>query len=465
LRGKILVIEDDRVLNRLVVQHLTQTGFEVFAATNWQIAGEYLAQHEPKLIIMDVRLPDANGVELLKNLALLGPVIMLTAFGTVRDAVKAIKAGASEYLVKPITLDELELVVERTLATADLLLDHQFCKARLQSKSDQFMVGTSSALKKAQKLIDAVSPNDISVLIQGESGVGKELVAQAVHECSPRGKRNFVAVDCCTLQEKLFESEVFGHERGAFTDAKRQKKGLIEGAEGGTLFLDEIGEIEPSIQAKLLRVLESGKFRRVGGTKDLQADVRIVAATNRDLEEMSRRGEFRLDLYYRLAGFVIDVPPLRKRRKDIQALTEHFIQNHNFSRRINKQITKKAMQMLIAYQWPGNIRELKNIVERAIILSGDDRKIRQEHLALCASQLVTDPSLSLSFDTQPTLTDIEKMYLEILLERYSGHRSKIAEILGISERSVYRMVEKYGLKQEQILDGGTIDSTPNKIAT
>jgi DNA-binding NtrC family response regulator len=454
LRGQILVIEDDKILNRLIVQHLALIGFEVFSAPNWKGAGEYFSQYEPKLVIMDVQLPDANGVDLLNKLALEVPVIVLTAFGSVRDAVQAIKAGASEYLVKPITLDELELMVERTLANADLRLAHQFCRERLQSKSDHFMVGDSSALRKVQKLIDAVSPNDISVLIQGESGVGKELVAQAIHECSPRSKRNFIAVDCCTLQEKLFESEVFGHERGAFTDAKQQKKGLIEGAEGGTLFLDEIGEIEPAIQAKLLRVLETGKFRRLGGTKDLQANVRIVAATNRDLEEMSKSGEFRADLYYRLAGFVINVPPLRKRRDDIRALTDHFIQNHNFSRRINTHITKSAMQILIAYHWPGNIRELKNVVERAIILAGSARKIRKEHLSLCASQLNSDPDLSLSFDAQPTLRDIEKKYLGMLLERYSGHRLQIAEILGISERSVYRMVEKYGFKQEQLFDDG-----------
>lgn len=448
MRGNVLVIEDDRVLNRLIADHLTQSGLEVSSATNWQTAREYLSQQEPKLIIVDAKLPDANGIELLEKLVLESPVIMLTAFGSVRDAVQAMKAGASEYLVKPITLDELDLVVERTLANADLRLSHYFCKEQLANRSDRFMVGESSALKKVQKLIDAVSPNDISVLIQGESGVGKELVAQAIHRCSPREQRNFIAVDCCTLQEKLFESEVFGHERGAFTDAKKQKKGLIEGAEGGTLFLDEIGETEPSIQAKLLRVLETGKFRRLGGTKDLQADVRIVAATNRDLAEMSQQGRFRADLYYRLAGFVIDVPPLRKRREDIPALAEHFIRNHNFSRRINKRISKKASQMLVAYHWPGNIRELKNIVERAIILSSEDRKIRQEHLALSAAQLKSDPGFSLSFTEQPTLDEIEKQYLSILLQRYSGHRSKIAGILGVSERSVYRMVEKYGFRDE-----------------
>ncbi len=447
MKGNILIIEDDRVLNGLIANHLGNLGYNTTPALNWAEAREHLQTHEPKLIIMDVCLPDANGVELLNELAKEHPVVLLTAFGTVRDAVQAMKAGATEYLVKPITLDELELVVERVLANADLRSDHRFCKELLQSRSDQFMVGNSPRLIDIQQLIDAVAPNDISVLIQGESGVGKELVAQAIHNCSPRNERNFVAVDCCTLQEKLFESEVFGHERGAFTDAKRQKKGLIEGAEGGTLFLDEIGEIEPTIQAKLLRVLETGKFRRLGGTKDLTANVRIVAATNRDLEQMSQNGGFRADLYYRLAGFVIQVPALRERREDIPTLATHFIENHNFSKRINKHLSTTAQHMLTAYDWPGNIRELKNMVERAIILSGDTPIIRPEHLAFSAAQLNMQPGFALTFDVEPALHDIEKKYLTLLLERYSGHRSKIARILGISERSVYRMVEKYGLKE------------------
>lgn len=449
MKGQILVIEDDRVLNGLVTNHLSHLGFDATTALSWEAASHYLDSNEPKLIIMDVRLPDANGVELLPQLAAERPVILLTAYGSVKDAVEAMKAGATEYLVKPLTLDELELVVERVLAHANLQLDHQFCKARLESRSDHFMVGTGSKLKQVRQLIDAVAPNEISVLIQGESGVGKELVAQAIHECSHRSKRNFVAVDCCTLQEKLFESEVFGHERGAFTDASRQKKGLIEGAEGGTLFLDEIGETETTIQAKLLRVLETGTFRRVGGTKDLKANVRIVAATNRDLEQLAHNGGFRNDLYYRLAGFVIDVPPLRRRREDIPTLVNHFIQNHDFSRRISKRVASSAMRMLTAYDWPGNIRELKNVVERSIILSGDTPAIREQHLAFCASQLRETPSFALSFDREPTLSEIEKQYLGMLLDRYSGHRSQVASILGISERSVYRMVEKYGYRQAE----------------
>ena len=307
------------------------------------------------------------------------------------------------------------------------------------------IVGDSDGVRHVLDRIRQVARTEISVLIQGESGVGKELVAQAIHVNSNRSKRNFVAVDCCTLQEQLFESELFGHERGAFTGATSQKKGLIESADGGTLFLDEIGEIEPGIQAKLLRVLETGQFRRVGSNMDRVANVRVVAATNRDLESMSQRGEFRSDLFYRLSAFVVDVPPLRERRDDIPALVEHFVNNHNFSRRINKKVSTGAMRSLVAYDWPGNIRELKNVVERSIILSRDSTKIKREHLGQCGTQFAQDRMINLAFDHEPTLEEIQKHYLSMVMQRHLGHRSQVAKTLGISERNVYRLIEKYGL--------------------
>ena len=306
------------------------------------------------------------------------------------------------------------------------------------------MIGQSPALERVKELIDAVASSDMTVLVMGESGSGKELVARAVHEQSHRAKRNFVAVDCCTLQESLFESELFGHERGAFTGADRQKKGLIEGAAGGTLFLDEIGEIPAAIQAKLLRILETGKFRRVGGTRDLTSDVRIVAATNRNLKKMSETGDFRADLYYRLEAFNIYTPPLRERREDVPFLVEHFIRNHNFSMRVQKTVTKKAMRKLIAYDWTGNVRELKNVVERAIILSRDKKIIRSQHLSFgaCKQQ---EPGFQLDIQqgADPTLEVLEASYLRMLLEKHAGHRATVAQVMGISERHVYRLISKY----------------------
>ncbi|MGB5832271.1 MAG: sigma-54 dependent transcriptional regulator [Thiohalocapsa sp.] len=441
---KILIIEDDVVLNRLLSQQLIGLGFDAVGARSWSEADTYLALHEPHLIITDVRLADADALERLSELVKGHPVVVLTAYGSVRDAVSAMKAGAYEYLVKPVSPDELALVVQRALEDAALRKDHRFCKQRLRARDStaNFMVGVSAALQRTKETVAIVGPSDINVLIQGESGSGKELVARAVHENSDRARRNFVPVDCCTLQEKLFESELFGHEKGAFTGADRLKRGLIEGAEGGTLFLDEIGEIDGSIQAKLLRVLETGVFRRVGGTKDLNANARVVAATNRDLASMSNDGDFRSDLFYRLSTFVVEVPPLRARRDDIPYLIEHFVQHHNFSRRITKRLSPEALRRLTAYDWPGNVRELKNVIERAIILSRDAGMIGPEHLTFSNGGGV---KFTVSFDHDPTLEELQGEYLRLQLLKQSGRRAKVARVLDVSERNIYRLIRRYGL--------------------
>ena len=441
---KILVIEDDAVLNRLIVQRLVGSDYDATGVRTWCAAESYLAAHEPQLVISDVRLGDADVLERLSELVKGQPVVVLTAYGSVRDAVSAMKAGAFEYLVKPVSPDELSLVVNRALEDAALRKDHRFCKQRLKATEStrDFMVGVSDALHQTKETIEMVGPSEVNVLIQGESGSGKELVARAVHQSSDRARRNFVPVDCCTLQEKLFESELFGHEKGAFTGADKLKHGLIEGAEGGTLFLDEVGEIDATIQAKLLRVLETGVFRRVGGTKDLNANARIVAATNRNLESMSGGGGFRSDLFYRLSTFVIEVPPLRVRRDDIPYLVRHFVQHHNFSRRIDKRIAPEAMRRLTAYDWPGNVRELKNVIERAIILSRDADTIDPEHLAFGNGG---DVKFTVTFDHDPTLEELQAEYLRLQLLKQSGRRAKVASILAVSERNIYRLIRRYGL--------------------
>ena len=445
---QILIIEDDVILNRLVVKQLQEQAYNVTGVYSWREADAFLETREPNLIITDVRLPDGDTLERLPELVKAQPVVVMTAYGSVRNAVGAMKAGAYEYLLKPASPEELSLVVQRALADAALRNDHQFCRRRLRAKDGtaSFMIGVSAPLLRVKETIADVAPTDITVLVQGESGSGKELVARAIHDQSRRAKRNFVAVDCCTLQEKLFESELFGHEKGAFTGADKQKRGLIEGAEGGTLFLDEIGEIESGIQAKLLRVLETGVFRRVGGNKDLHANIRVVAATNRDLEAMSREGTFRSDLYYRLSAFEIVTPPLRERRDDIPYLVTHFIQNHNFSRRINKRIASEALRRLIAFDWPGNVRELRNVVERAIILSRDTNTIRLEHLAL-GNAGKENVKVTLNFDHDPTLEELEAAYLRLQLGKHSGHRAKVAEVLDVSERNIYRLIRRYGLAE------------------
>jgi DNA-binding NtrC family response regulator len=446
---QILVIEDDSTLNRLIVAQLVRLGYDATGVRTWAEADAHLAGHEPHLILTDVKLADGDTLERLPDLVKTQPVVVLTAYGSVRDAVAAMKAGAWEYLVKPASPDELALVVRRALEDAALRNDHRFCRQRLRAKEGKgdFMIGVSVPLLKTKETIAAVAPTDVNVLIQGESGAGKELVARAIHDQSDRARRNFVPVDCCTLQEKLFESELFGHEKGAFTGADRQKRGLIEGAEGGTLFLDEIGEIDGSIQSKLLRVLETGMFRRLGGTKDLAANARIVAATNRDLHAMSQSGQFRADLYYRLSTFVIDVPPLRERRDDIPYLAAHFVQHHNFSRRINKGVVGETVRRLTAYDWPGNVRELRNVIERAIILSRDSPTIRPEHLAFGAGPV--KGRVTVSFDRDPTLEELQAEYLRLQLAKHSGHRAKVAEILDVSERNIYRLIRRYGLAEAQ----------------
>jgi DNA-binding NtrC family response regulator len=444
MTNPILVVEDDRTLNRLLVEQLTSIGYQVHGVGLWTEVEAYLESNEPGLIIMDGRLPDANCLDNLEELVAAYPVIVLTAYGSVKDAVIAMRGGAADYLLKPLRFDELQISVERALENAALRQDHQFCRRqlRLRGQYQGKLIGHSDELEKIKNVIRAVAMDNIAVLIQGESGSGKELVAQSIHALSPFAERNFVTVDCCTLQSTLFESELFGHEKGAFTGADKVKKGLIEGAEGGTLFLDEIGEIDATIQAKLLRVLETGTFRRVGGNKDLQANVRFVSATNRNLEEMIGDKEFRADLFFRLNGFSIEVPALRERRDDIEPLANHFIKNHSFSKRINKKLSKPALRKLIAYDWPGNIRELKNVVERAIILSGEKTRIDPAHIAFGSVSRVNSSAINLCFDHDPTLEELQNTYLELQLKKHSGRRSKVAEIMGISERSVYRLINR-----------------------
>jgi DNA-binding NtrC family response regulator len=447
MQTSILVVEDDTVLNRVLVETLQNAGYHAAGVTSLNEARRYLTSHQPNLILLDCRLPDGNGMELFDSMNNLPPVVLLTAYGSVREAVNAMKAGAVEYLVKPIDLEELEKTIERVLES--IILRGNFSSNRTLEPYQPVkrMVGKSQAIKQVYDLIQKVAPTDVSVLIHGESGVGKELVAAEIHRLSQRSNSSYVSVDCCSLQEKLFESELFGHEKGSFTGAERQKKGLVEMADGGTLFLDEIGEIEATIQAKLLRVLETKRFRHLGGTRDLSVDVRIVAATNCNLEEMSQEGKFRLDLFYRLSGFVITIPPLRERREDVAELVEYFLQNHPISNRVRKTVSPVAMRELTSYDWPGNIRELKNVVERAIILSGTKNLITSEHLTFSISpqKKIKDMGLKFAFDHQPTLQEIEEHYLRLLLDKYSGHRLKVAEALGVSERNTYRLIKKYGL--------------------
>jgi len=441
MRKQILVVDDDRVFNRLLVDQIGEMGFDAHGALNWAEATAFLAESEPDLIFLDLRLPDADTPQLVETLAGQFPVVVLTGYGSIRNAVDLIQAGAVEYLTKPVGLDELELILRRELANAELRRSNALFRRQLASRRPGPLLGEAPAMRELQAMIDAVAPTEATVLILGESGSGKEMVAQAIHQASARHGGELVAVDGGTLQETLFESELFGHERGAFTGAERQKKGLIEEAAGSTLFLDEIGEMSAANQAKLLRVLETSTFRRLGGTKTLKADVRFVVATNRDLAELSRNGGFRSDLYFRLASFVIRVPPLRERREDIPLLAQHFLQR--FARGRQLLLTPEALRLLQAYDWPGNVRELRNLIERAAILAGRDEKIRPEHFG--PLQGGGSDTVMFSFGQWPTLAEVERECLRAALLRHGGNRAAAAQALEISERNIYRLIKHYGL--------------------
>ncbi len=443
----LLLIEDDATLRRLILQRLERSDYTVTGVETWRDAKKALANLQPALILLDVRLPDANGLEKLPKLKEIAPVVVITAFGSINDAVRAIRSGAIDYLIKPINPDTLEVVIERALETTSIRRSYQFLRDEARRKTPT-LIGSSPGLREVRKQIELLAPSQATVLILGESGVGKELVARAVHDASPRSAANFTAVDCATLQDTLFESELFGHERGAFTGADQKKEGLIEVSEGGTVFLDEIGDLPLSQQVKLLRVIETGRFRRVGGTRDIACDVRFVAATNRDLLAMSQDGSFRRDLYYRLSALVLDVPPLRERRDDIVEIAELFVVTRSFDRQIDKVLTPQAAAALQTYDWPGNARELRNVIERALLASRNEQAIKVEHLGLPQSNTnaaaISNPKarVELKFANEPTLDEVRNAYLRIVTERRHGNRADIAKTLGISERSVYRILKE-----------------------
>ena len=446
MKGKtLLIVDDDTLFNRLLVRQVNGMGFEAVGVGTWAEAQQKLAEIEPDAIILDFKLPDSDAGQILVEIRNQYPVIVLTGYGSIPNAVAAIREGAADFLTKPVTLEELEMTVRRVLETADLRSSNAFYRTQLASLRPGSMVFDSAAMREVQNLIYAVGPTEATVLILGESGTGKEMVAQAIHACSGRAARELVALDSAAFQETLFESELFGHERGAFTGADRLKKGMIEVAAGSTLFLDEIGDITPAIQAKLLRVMETSSFRRVGGTKTLKADVRFVAATNRDVATMGgggvmgKEGGFRSDLYFRLSQFVITVPSLRTRREDIEPLARHFIER--LGRTAPMRLAPDALKVLQSYDWPGNVRELKNAIERAIILTRPDTVIRASALAFLPQAGSTETVLR--FPSEPTLEDIERHYFHEIMRRYAGNRQKTAAALGISERHVYRLIEKY----------------------
>ncbi|HET9952674.1 MAG TPA: sigma-54 dependent transcriptional regulator [Candidatus Eisenbacteria bacterium] len=445
--SRVLLVDDEESFRQIVGRELRRAGYHVDEAGTVEDARHSLAGQSYHVVLLDVRLPDGSGLDLLQDIKQSLPatqVVILTAFGTVREAIRAMKHGAFDFLSKPCKLGEIEAVIEKALEVQSLERGHAVLQRDLERlQPSERIVGETPGIREVHRLIERVAQTDSTVLIRGESGVGKELVARAVHRQSRRTKQPFVVVDCASLHENLLQSELFGHEKGAYTGAVRLKHGLFEVADKGTIFLDEIGEVTPPLQVKLLRVLETGIFRRVGGTADVRVDVRVIAATNRALENMMQAGAFREDLYYRLNVFTIPIPPLRERREDIPLLVAHFVRNSAIVQKRNVQITAEAMEVLARYPWPGNARELANVVERALILCEGDRLLPENlPIGIRRSAPETAP---MNGGQRPTLEEAERRYILQILDECGGHRQKAATILGISERNLYRKLKQFGV--------------------
>ncbi len=439
----ILVVDDEEPFRRLLKNELSRKGYSVSVAADGGEALRLMGSNAFDAVLLDVVMPGVDGLSLMKTLKedpSAPPIIVLTGKATVETAVEAMKNGAYDYLTKPYKLDELVIVVDRACEYSRLSVKSKLLEQELVRKESPYeFIGTSRQLKDVLALIRKVAPTDSPVFIQGESGTGKELVANTVWHYSKRKNTPFIALNCASLSENLIESEIFGHEKGAFTSAHQLKHGLVEVADKGTLFLDEIGEMPIGLQAKLLRFLDSGEFRRVGGNKTLVVDVRMITATNKDLPEMIKAGTFREDLFYRLNVITATIPPLRERREDIPELARYFL--NKYSRKLSRVVTaftSEALELLAGYQWPGNVRELENVIERAVILCESDR-IGAEDLSIPSAATVAE------LGTNPSLEEMEKNYILRVLKEANHNQSKASQLLGIDRKTLYLKLKKYGI--------------------
>ena len=457
-KGKIVIVDDDQEMRSLLTDYLTNNGFEALSfplATEALIAlspgGKLGSDHiegDIDLLISDIKMPQMTGLEFTEKLQVVRPeipIILITAFGSIETAIEAMQRGAFHYVVKPFKLAEMSVNVERALEHRKLLRDNTALRQEIKRNwSMGGVVGKSAGMKAVFELVNRVSQATANVLITGESGTGKEMVARAIHESGPRAQKPFIAINCTAIPETLLESELFGHAKGSFTGAVQRKRGLFEEAEGGTLFLDEIGDMNVSLQSKLLRVIQEKKVRSVGDNIDRPINVRIVAATHKDLKAAIKDARFREDLYYRLSVIPIVIPPLRHRSEDIPLLAEHFLKKYAATNNMKvKGFSKRAVAKLMGIRWEGNVRELENVIERAVVL--------------CTGSLIDDSDIptpetqsadsffSSSTADFPTLTQIEERYIGLVLEKTGGRKDKAAQILGVNRRTLYRKEREYGL--------------------
>ena len=450
----ILVVDDDLDQASMIKKILSREGYTVVSVTSGRAALEFASQNPVDLMITDLRMPEMDGLELFKAIKEIRPeslTIIVTAYATVESAVEAMKEGVYDYLTKPLKMEEMKLVVERALE-AKMLRDENIYLKRELSQRFSFgqIIGKSKKMQEIYEIIEHVAQTDATVMIYGESGTGKELVARAIHYSGKRKGKPFIAVSCSAFPETLLESELFGYEKGAFTGAYARKPGRFELADGGTLFLDEVGEIKPEIQVKLLRVLQDKAFERLGGKETIKVDVRIIAATNKDLEKEVAMGRFREDLYYRLNVIPIYLPPLRERKEDIPLLAEHFLRIYSEKNgKSIKRISPEAMEALVNYSWPGNVRELENVIERMVVLgTGDEITVSQLPERIRNSK-IADISTNLEVFEIPdegiSLEDVEKMLIMKALAKANGNKSKAAKLLGITRRTLQYRLRKHGL--------------------
>ena len=478
LKGRVVIVDDDQEMRSLLSDFLTSSGFE---AITFPLATEALAALSPggklgpdqtdgdiDLLISDIKMPQMTGLEFTEKLQGVRPeipIILITAFGSIETAIEAMQRGAFHYVVKPFKLAEMSVNVARAVEHRKLQKDNTALRQEIKRNwSMGGVVGKSASMKSVFELVNRVSQATANVLITGESGTGKEMVARAIHESGPRAQKPFIAINCTAIPETLLESELFGHAKGSFTGAVQRKRGLFEEAEGGTLFLDEIGDMNVSLQSKLLRVIQEKKVRSVGENIDRPINVRILAATHKDLKAAIKDGRFREDLFYRLSVIPIVIPPLRQRSEDIPLLAEHFLKKYAATNNVNvKGFSKRAVAKLMGIKWEGNVRELENVIERAVVL--------------CTSTLIDDSEIPTP-ETQspdsffssatadfPTLTQIEERYIGLILEKTGGRKDKAAQILGINRRTLYRKERDYGLipqdspEEEDLQNAGDVDES------
>ncbi len=463
----ILIVDDQESIRHFIEKAMVDEGYQVSTAGEGREALSKVAENQPDLVLLDLRLPDTHGLDVLKKLKEDDPdlqVIIMTAFGDVESAVRAMKLGAHDYINKPINLEQLFITVDKALESRKLWRELKHLRRQQSDRFNRdFIRGQSPRMKEVYDVIEQVALSDsTSVLIQGESGTGKEHLANMIHELSVRRDKPFLEINCAAIPRELLESELFGHEKGAFTDARNQKQGLLEMANGGTLFLDEVGEMSLQIQVKLLRVLERMTFKRVGGTKDIHVSVRIISATNQDLQKMCEEGRFREDLYYRLKVVPMRVPPLRERREDIIILAKHFL--YTFSKQFNKSFQgfgPEAEQELMGYPWPGNIRELKNLMERTVLLENGNR-VEGEMLKLGSGrttreidspvarleQLLDDPGIpSDGIPFEELLAEIEQALIVKASDATAWNQSRTADILHLKRDKLRYRMKLYGLNR------------------